>query len=70
MGPSTPSSVYVRYVEKFCHAFRIGFLNFLKHGYAGPITVVSKEPHSPIDRLATHVFAHSPVHLMAIAGRN
>jgi len=26
------------------------FLTFLKHGYAGPITVVSKEPHSPIDR--------------------
>ena len=26
------------------------FLTFLKHGYAGPITVVSKEPHAPIDR--------------------
>ena len=26
------------------------FLTSMKHGYAGPITVVSKEPHSPIDR--------------------
>ena len=26
------------------------FLTFLEHGYVGPITVVSKEPHSPIDR--------------------
>ena len=36
------------------------FLTSPKHGYTGPITVVSKEPHSPIDR-STH--APSLLHL-------
>ena len=46
------------------------FLTFLKHGYTGPITVVSKEPHSPIDR-STHVsLSTSSIHLTGNAGRS
>jgi len=36
--------------RRFLWCFPYRFLTFLEHGYTGPITVVSKEPHSPIDR--------------------
>jgi apoptosis-inducing factor 3 len=39
-----------------------------KHGYIGPITVVSKEPHPPIDRLIRTSFPTSSICLTGIPG--
>jgi len=46
------------------------FLMIPKYGYTGPITAVSKEPHSPIDRSTHASLLTSPIRLIGITGRS